>query len=589
MGRPTCSNICSLLDLQKRGITYVIPRFPLTQRSKIRNIDPCTAQNMGSGLLKKRVPMDGPQNLLATAAITADISKKSKPIVALNKAPLKKAATTEKSFEAQFRKVLAGEQDEIDARFLRDMSRSSSTAPNNSLAMLVFVLFFVLDASSAYHNLGIRSSHLWANWITVFVPSDWTLSPALGINLVAGSYVGIQSLVAVFGSRHSVSSWIRISEAIAQSIRSLLGLPIQVYVDDWSICLPRDKALSFSSAIRKVFTLAGIPFSENKCKLAERVKILGLLFHGGLYPHLSVDKDRVAEITASIALILAIGVLSPDTAQNLVGRVQFVFCALAGASWSTLLRPLYRRANSPSQHSAITANIRLALMATSAIIADLPIRRIIFDNVSCAAPVLIYNDASWSPTGGYMCGIIVLGNVYQFWRLRVDPGMLHSSVGQRPINFLECLCVTVSLLVFADHFEGTDKWLHLFTDNEAAKAALLKFDSRSLSLRFASFLFLRHTSAKGLRSWLSRVPTDQNIADLPTRPERLERFQSCFPGLLEEVEISDDVLEWTRQALMLSSSDESPVFDVLLASLQEEDDFAVSSNGDREGLPIVPT
>ena len=89
--------------------------------------------------------------------------------------------------------------------------------------------------------------------------------------------------------------------------------------------------------------------------------------------------------------------------------------------------------------------------------------------------------------------------------------------------------------------------------------------------------------------WLSRVPTDQNIADLPTRPERLERFQSCFPGLLEEVEISDDVLEWTRQALMLSSSDESPVFDVLLASLQEEDDFAVSSNGDREGLPIVPS
>ena len=113
MGRPTCSNICPLLDLQKRGITYVIPRFPLTQRSKIRNIDPCTAQNMGSGLLKKRVPMDGPQNLLATAAITADISKKSKPIVALNKASLKKAATTEKSFEEQFKKVLAGEQDEI--------------------------------------------------------------------------------------------------------------------------------------------------------------------------------------------------------------------------------------------------------------------------------------------------------------------------------------------------------------------------------------------------------------------------------------------------------------------------------------------
>ena len=127
-------------------------------------------------------------------------------------------------------------------------------------------------------------------------------------------------------------------------------------------------------SLRLLFTETGFPFSDRKFRFAEVLTILGLIFHGGVRPHVEVDANRIAQICNEIDRILMCGLLPAQVAAALCGRAHFALISVAGATWQSLLRPLYMRAAATGRSTSLSAAARLSLISLKGILSNLPTR-----------------------------------------------------------------------------------------------------------------------------------------------------------------------------------------------------------------------
>ena len=125
-------------------------------------------------------------------------------------------------------------------------------------------VFCLMDFKAAYRQIANRS--LATNWVRVFDPAE-------------KKYKLVLAQACQFGSIHSVSNWVRVSELIVHLLRTRLGINAVVYIDDIIMILPRSRAKEIGEQVRiLISSVFGFRLDTSKEIFNSEAKILGMIY-----------------------------------------------------------------------------------------------------------------------------------------------------------------------------------------------------------------------------------------------------------------------------------------------------------------------
>jgi hypothetical protein len=141
--------------------------------------------------------------------------------------------------------------------------------------------------------------------------------------------------------------------------------------------------------------------------------------------------------------------------------------------------------------------------------------------------LFLYTDASYSPeeetggVGGVLCAAD--GKILAWFGEEVSPSVckkLKAEGQSQIIGELEALAVLVALKTWADKI--CSKHLVAFIDNEGSKFSILKGYSRNPALSKIVSAIASAEEAATCFCWYSRIPSECNPADGPSRGKECE-------------------------------------------------------------------
>ena len=311
-----------------------------------------------------------------------------------------------------------------------------------------------------------------------------------------------------------------------------------------------DQACGKSSAqltLNYFFALLGFPFAPKK---HERLRFanpfLGVvtdfshLVSG--YVVMRVKEKRRRRLLKELRDVLGSGELSPAHASRLRGKLYFTTCSgFFGIGRPALQAFTARQYAKRSKTYPLSSSLRSSITFFIHLLSNLPPSRF---NVlpDSAKPLYVWSDAMWEPLkheGGRLVSAVdeETGELFYIAKATIafvcfDPsdGTWHES--SRVIGFdvirhmvpgkktyigqLECLAAEFFLETMpADRLAGRSAifWI----DNLAAKYGLQKAYSKVEDSGRVINAFKVKQAALRLRCWFEYVPSEQNIADLPSR------------------------------------------------------------------------
>ncbi|CAD7945782.1 unnamed protein product [Amoebophrya sp. A25] len=187
---------------------------------------------------------------------------------------------------------------------------------------------------------------------------------------------------------------------------------------------------------------------------------------------------------------------------------------------------------------------------------QIPPRKLFADPCRC----IVYTDASWQRgRTGTIAGVLIdleqvtdastpegLG-ILSYWKYDVHKHMTHEKFASFPINVLESIAPTVSVQVWGELFRNSR--VEMYIDNSSAQGCLIRMNSGKPHLAVMSFEFWRSCSLLSISPYIDRVPSADNIADLPTKVNLLSFFREFFNT--REVPLSDKIVQDLHRLLML--------------------------------------
>ena len=151
-------------------------------------------------------------------------------------------------------------------------------------------------------------------------------------------------------------------------------------------------------------------------------------------------------------------------------------------------------------------------------------------------PAHLYVDARSTPP---RCAAVLFLDGRKYYT-DGKPGTRHmKSIGKRgdgQILSLELMAIAVGLATFADELQGRQVWI--FEDNTGAEAATRKGSCRADDHNALIHEIWSIALTYGMNLWLDRVPSDDNLSDLPSREEYalLEEIGAVWrPPLIPEL------------------------------------------------------
>eukprot|EP00438_Fugacium_kawagutii_P021348 Skav231110 [mRNA] locus=scaffold2605:8230:9288:+ [translate_table: standard] len=307
-----------------------------------------------------------------------------------------------------------------------------------------------------------------------------------------------------------------------------------VFFDDYTLLSRSCTSKSASLSAESLFQLLGVDFAREGSKAVEfgtRVKTLGVMLdlaptsagleEFGRFMTIGHTESRISELTASIDQILAAGKMSGKEGERLRGRLQWFESFASGRTAQRALRVVSNMASTLRTDFDLTAREREALtFLRNRILTAPPVKIhtmsldtwIIFTDGSCEG-----EQAKHGGVGGVL--IDPSGFPLRFFSGEVptyimDILLKHS---KHPIFEIELIPILISLMLWGPFFSG--RHVVFYTDNEAAKGALIRGSTDSLLGQFFLDRFVDEELNRQLKVWFARVPTASNPADEPSRFE----------------------------------------------------------------------
>ena len=359
-----------------------------------------------------------------------------------------------------------------------------------------------LDVKAAFKRVPILPCHRWIAEV-VF--------RAFGVDWHCCHYA------MPFGYLAAVYSWERLSILLWCILVRLLFLPCGKYVDDYYLvesaaCV--EVALECAADVMRAI-LGEQSLSPSKIAWGNPLNLLGFSVQAfPTFAKFELSEDKRLKWLCSINEALESGVLSSNQAAQLGGRLAFAGTFLFRRLGRAMLRPLFAQQHKPTHGGIINRQMRMALAWWSRALSERCCEEFSFETLDTVQAELFVDAAS---TPGVVAAVLVIGDASFFAFSAVpkewDDFWVHRRDNQ--IMGLELLSILFGLHAFADVLGG--RTIRIWSDNHAGCHAVIRGGSKQpdhnqLVHRIWSFCFDHKVSP-----WLSTVPSDDNVADGPTR------------------------------------------------------------------------
>ena len=344
-----------------------------------------------------------------------------------------------------------------------------------------------------------------------------------------------------FGAASSVFAWDRVGAALVRIARFILKIPLLRYVDDlFSAERPDCIEQCRDCVVRLVRALLGpTSVSDKKVCSGLPLEVLGVVVDAddqgmSFWP----SADKVSKWSAQIAGALDAKHLSNGDCKKLAGRLswsaQHVFRRLGRA----LLRPLYN----PSRGITWTLKIESSLQWWLEVL-DLRLQQKVPWALPCTRPVQLFCDARGTPPR--LAAVIYTHDGESFFTDMVPPQQLLDFFLDRrdsQICGLELCAMALGLCTFSRQCYGQK--LHVWSDKCGSENATKRGSAKAWDHNHVVHAMWVKAAALRCHMVVDRVPTEVNIADLPSRMEYalLRRMGSRF------VEPQLDSMFWSSEA-----------------------------------------
>ena len=367
------------------------------------------------------------------------------------------------------------------------------------------------DLTSAYRQLPVADSSLqWAK-ITAFDPES--KRPAC-----------FQQYALPFGAKGAVVAFIRCARAL-QWIAHQLLLVISCFYDDYVLVSPESTCDNAERSYGLLLDLLGWSYDkegEKSDRMSKQVSALGVLIDfsssGSGQVFIDNTENRKKELVKALDEAREAGRLSPQEAAKLKGRMSFAEGQIFGRVCRGFFNSLSQHVRNPTKNDVLDEQCMRDLTKFRETFINS--KRRVVD--SCSKEVFyVFTDASFEDDRSAGLGAILFdekGRALDYFSTRLLPedcDRLFSSDREQLITELEALAVLAALCLW--HQRLVAKHVVIFCDNEGAKGAILKGYSPSKWLHDIACKIAAAEEAASLFIWYSRVPSESNPADDPSR------------------------------------------------------------------------
>ena len=354
--------------------------------------------------------------------------------------------------------------------------------------------------------------------------------------------------------------------------RVVLGVACADFYDDVATVDLRCGKMSAQRALAFLFQLCGFPFAPKKHeRLRGANAFLGVISDFAAiasgYVILRVKRKRRLKLIAELGEVLESGKLSPAHAARLRGKLYFTTTTAFNGVGRAALQAFTARQYSKSRQTALNDDLRVAVEFFIQLLHCLPPAN--FHLVDDGQPPLyVWSDAMWEPletdSGGLVEATDDEGRVFYIAKACIaftvfDPATKAWHKSEKEIGIevirqmvpgkktyigqLEALAPTALLHTMPEAILKGRKAI-MWVDNLAAKYGLQKGYSKVADSGRIINAFRLKQAALGMRVWFEWIPSEQNIADLPSRGKASELYR-IFDAVSDYISGSEwECYEW---------------------------------------------
>ena len=248
-----------------------------------------------------------------------------------------------------------------------------------------------------------------------------------------------------------------------------------------------------------------------------------------------MHQEKIAKRANIIEEVLVLGHIQHKPLEKLIGKLVYAQTSVFGRFGRAMLKPLYTKLRAHPYTEVISpceagvpewwaASIRSSVPRAVELHPTTP-------------DVIIYTDAATSTR--ILAAVAIepstysaLGSFSALLSEVADPVWETIFCETTLIYGLELLAVVATIFALKDFLRG--KNVTFYVDNPNTKDAMVKGFSLTKVINILIQIFWAFAQSSGARFWFEQVPSNRNIADLPTRLEKLPaktEFSSSFPIL----------------------------------------------------------
>ena len=385
--------------------------------------------------------------------------------------------------------------DSIDALFAVSRSFMQQGRP---------IAFLKADIDAAYRRVPIDPRHRWAAGV-MFKYNGATQSSC--------------HYSFPFGAKAAVHAWDRIGALLTNIARKILHLPMLRFVDDFFTAAPEECAEHamniFARLVRSLLGCTAI--SQTKLEFGLPLPILGL--------SVTVDAagmsciplaKKIHKWLSIIDETLATRKMTPAAAGKLAGALCWAATHMFHRLGRAMLRAFFTHSKGLRSNFGALSPMSLSLKWW---------REVLSMNLSQHRPwepsllpvVQLFCDARGQPARlaavlfidgrRFFCDMEPAAETLAFFSKRRD----------NQICGLELLSIALGLSTFDKMIKG--RKLHIFSDNKGAEASTRKGASRQFDHTCIVHCLWSKAAQLGIEMVIDRVPSKDNLADLPSREE----------------------------------------------------------------------
>ena len=364
-----------------------------------------------------------------------------------------------------------------------------------------------------------------------------------------------------FGLRSAVVNFNRVERFMVEVQRIIFLVACGGYFDDEVVCEPDFAGSTGQQIIWWIHQLVGFPFAEKKHeKMRFKNAFLGVVNNSAAmagFILIQIKETRRAKMIKQLQDILKRGSLSAAEAASVRGKLTFISMWAFGAVGKAPLQALARRQYSKKGSEDLDENLVRAIEFLLIILPTLPAVSIPLWNDAPEEVLLIWSDAMFEPLQDDQGDYITVKDETSGFEFRSAKATLAFAVfvpwlsggkwfhsykdvgmdvfvqmvpGKKTyIGQLELLAAAATLYSLPDDILRGRR-AYFWIDNMGAKYGLQKSgSSKEDSARIINAFVLRAASLL-FRPWFEWIPSEQNIADLPSRNKLDEYFQAIGAG-----------------------------------------------------------